>query len=259
MMTINDDIDDGDEVWLKILHNHGFSDNEVHEIYDIVCSSLQDIICNNTVSYALAACMYQYTWHSVEGVNGVIRSKNGSCAGTPLADITYVVAMAKVLFRFHSSLTAEQLDSSVELGGFVHNFVDVGYIDDNAKPVIAHASSIVKKVSDIARVATSTFVTFGMQLNWKPGKSEATVMFRGPHAKHARSRMAENNSSCTFGCHGKSYVFRFVSHYKHWAPTPVMEIVMLLKSRVNLLLFDPRATRLGPVSCPITASLSRNV
>ena len=40
---------------------------------------------------------------SIEGVPGVIATKSGSGAGTPLADLMYVVAMSKVMFQLRST------------------------------------------------------------------------------------------------------------------------------------------------------------
>ena len=93
------DIDCGDEKWLQSLGRAGFSDIEIESIYRELCTSIWNATEANTVSVALASCMYQYTWASTEGLSNVIQTITGSMAGTPLADLMYVLAISKVMVR----------------------------------------------------------------------------------------------------------------------------------------------------------------
>ena len=77
MRKIIFDIDGGDEAWLFALHNAWFSSDEVKEIYDEVCISMSALFECNTVSVALASCMYQYTWASTEGLPQIMHTVSG--------------------------------------------------------------------------------------------------------------------------------------------------------------------------------------
>ena len=103
------DIEGGDEKWLQTLHQVGFSESEIKDSYTEVCKSIENFFESNTVSTALAACMYQYTWASTEGLPNVMNTVSGSAAGTPLADLMYVVAMSKVMHKFRKDMEIENL------------------------------------------------------------------------------------------------------------------------------------------------------
>ena len=52
------DIEGGDEKWLHALACAGFSEQEVGDIYKEVCASLWQAVECNTISVALASCLY---------------------------------------------------------------------------------------------------------------------------------------------------------------------------------------------------------
>ena len=64
---------------------------------------------------------------------------NGSMAGTPLADITYVVAMSKVMINLRGQLAEQGLVARYvdPLDGTVKDVNEVGYIDDSAGAVFS--------------------------------------------------------------------------------------------------------------------------
>ena len=119
MRRIVFDIEGGDEKWLYSLHAAGFTEVEVKDIYSEVCRSLSSLFDCNTITFALAACMYQYTWASTEGLNTNLHTENGSAAGTPLADLMYVISISKVMLRLRSVLEAEGLVQHVQPMGVV--------------------------------------------------------------------------------------------------------------------------------------------
>ena len=119
------------------------------------------------------------------------------------------------MHKFHHNLQLEGIDHNISLEGESFELIDVGYIDDNAIPVVDRADSIVDKVTRIACIAHGTFVAFGMQLNWKQGKSEATVEFRGPNATKAKRVLSSNENRSVFTWHGTETALRFVDSYKH--------------------------------------------
>ena len=75
-----------------------------------------------------------------------MKTYNGCNAGTPLADVVYVLAMSKVLHKFRiarEALSPQTLlpntCSSLLFGGDNIPLHDVSYIDDTAVPVYALA------------------------------------------------------------------------------------------------------------------------
>ena len=113
MRKIVFDTDEGDERWLVSLREAGFSEHEIKDIYGEVCTSIDQLFNCNTVSLALASCMYQYTWASTEGLSSIMRTKSGSSAGTPLADLVYVIAISKVMFKLREKLEHQELVTKI--------------------------------------------------------------------------------------------------------------------------------------------------
>ena len=173
-----------------------------------------------SISRILACCMYQYTWASIEGVGSILHTKSGSAAGTPLADIVYVAAMSKVMVRLRDVMCSRGLRSYYLLEGVSYPLDEVGYVDDSAFPILSPADKLVDKTINVAVSACEVFCMFGMELNWKPGKSEALPIWSGPMSKKSRRDLVIGKGS-TVECVFKRVVFhlRFVSVYKHlWNP-----------------------------------------
>eukprot|EP00973_Karenia_brevis_P054796 7617438-Karenia_brevis.AAC.1 len=54
----------------------------------------------------------QYSWFTIEGLAGAMVFEDGTTAGTPMADIIFIAAMARVL---------SCLDAELESAGMIHN------------------------------------------------------------------------------------------------------------------------------------------
>ena len=84
-------------------------------------------------------------------------------------------------------------------------------------PLIAIACNIIQLLHDVATLAQLAYARFGLSVNFKPGKTEATVRFRGPGSEIARRRaLVTNNSvvSCASRI-GSPFELRLVQKYKH--------------------------------------------
>ncbi len=104
-------------------------------------------------------------WSSSEGLDGVLWSLLGTGSGAPLADITYTIAMSKVLTMLRRRLLIEGLVDFLESdpsqchpsGGEAVDvnipLSDVSYIDDSVVPVLGEPSLLVEKVSRCVDVA----------------------------------------------------------------------------------------------------------
>ena len=99
---------------------------------------------------------------------------------------------------------------SVEIEGVEYKLFDVGYVDDTALTVSAHAKDLVKKVARVAECAFATFLQFGMLLNLLAGKSECLPMWRGPYSNKARINLEDVGNICKCYVRQHEFILRFV-------------------------------------------------
>jgi len=220
-------IDDGDESWLKSLSNAGFSASDVKAIYDTVaelskwCIDADGNVISDSVNYdnlslKVAQHWFTHTWMSTEGIAGVFVTNVGCMAGTPFADLAFTVAISRILYVFRRSLHSDDLESHVIINGNDHKMSDVSFVDDTACPVCAPACSLASKVAAIARVALNTFKCFGLDLNFRSGKSECVLSFHGKGKQLAkRSLAACGNVTHFVNPNGIEIALHCVSVYKH--------------------------------------------
>jgi len=221
------DCDDGDEIWLRKLRAAGFDNDDIAAILEYVKQmSSWDIDCEgklipnlndgSSMSINMAKEWYRNTWISQEGISNVMLTVMGSLAGTPLADLVYTVAMARILCKLRSSLESNGLMSSVVINGNTHELQDASFVDDDSWPITGSASNIVSKTVSVAKTAFDTFASYAMPLNFEAGKSEAVVQFAGDGKREALRKMSKGAHVVNFSAIGGRIVsLRFVDGYKH--------------------------------------------
>jgi len=219
--------DGGDEAWFKSLHDSGFSREDVESIFAYVkfmASWQRDSEGNldTTISYdrTLAKAMVQEwfknTWLSQEGIDGVIVTHFGSLAGTPLADLLYSLAMARVLLNLRNSLKKDNLESSFFINETEIKCSDASFVDDVAMNIVAPASEIVDKSVCVASICYNVFACYAMKLNFSPGKSECVVKIHGTGKKACLKRLAQHNMLFPMEVVGNIPIsLLFVNEYKH--------------------------------------------
>ena len=185
--------DDGSE--------NGFSEADIGEIFDqIKCIhfsengegirySGNDI--GVSIAFAITQQLYSNTWVSVEGVPGCISATEGSCAGMPLADIIYSVAMSRVLNRIRSQLLKVEGNLSGELQqirikGTTHQLCEVSFYDDSAFSFLSEADRITDVTRDVVSVIIDVFRMFYLDVNMKKNKTEAIISAYGPGSKRSK-------------------------------------------------------------------------
>jgi hypothetical protein len=155
--------DGGDEAWLKSLQDSGFSSEDIESIVSYIkfmASWQLDSEGNHdpngcydqTLAKAMVKEWFKNTWLSQEGVDGVIVTHFGSLAGTPLADLLYSLAMARILLNLRNTLKNDNLESSVCINGVDTKCSDVSFVDDVAMNIVAPACDIVDKSVCVASV-----------------------------------------------------------------------------------------------------------
>ncbi len=217
---------DTDELWLRRLAASGFFQDDIDVIYGVVVGhawmishdSLPSVQskCNFLVQFS--SSFYRHTWFSQQSLPNVVHTARGSIAGMPLVDIMYALASSRVLDKFHQALCSEGLSSSI-VGNDQTPFqlCEVAYCDDTAILVVSDAPHLVNKVSLVTEVAVMVFMSFGLQVSFDSGKTEAAAFFSGAASKAARRSLAEIGNCSRFGLLGVMYALKFVKSYKHVA------------------------------------------
>ena len=220
------DVSDGDEIWISHLRASGFCDTDIIAIRDMVAQLASwDIDCDGNIiapdpNFSLTECLakqwFKCTWVSQEGIGKVIRNKIGCMAGTPLADLLFTVVVSRVLLICRKSIVSDGLQSIVTVDGKSFELSDASFVDDCAQPVSDVAHCIVDKTTMIASVLDRVFSCFQLELNFLEGKSEATVLFRGPGKKKALLGLTRSARQSSFSrCNGSEKILRWVHSYKH--------------------------------------------
>eukprot|EP00973_Karenia_brevis_P064121 8910553-Karenia_brevis.AAC.1 len=182
----------------------------------------------NTCALSLATEMHKHTWSSTEGLPGVVRTLRGTGAGLPLADVVYVVALAKVLRSLRSRLSAEGLIDTfqsndglnplVEANGYCDELLhDASYVDDTVVPIFGPPSEMLERIRRATGICVHVFIRYGMELNFKPGKSEVMIKWVGKHsqAQERKLTITMNNIITCPTFNGSFVDLRAVSMYRH--------------------------------------------
>jgi len=95
--------------------------------------------------------------------------------------------MSRVLRTMRRSLHNEGLETSLETsdGGGGVPLADVSFVDDMALPIVGSAAMITDHIADVCGIVYLTFLMYGMELNFSPGKSAVILKFQGPGKKKA--------------------------------------------------------------------------
>ena len=91
------DVCDGDEAWLRYLRSMGFNDVDVSELYRLATAFLFSKETAESTAFQFVEQLHCFTWSIMEGLVGVLQTKRGSLAGMPLADVVYILALAKII------------------------------------------------------------------------------------------------------------------------------------------------------------------
>ncbi len=130
---------------------------------------------------------YTNTWTSQEFIPNVTYTTAGSAAGTPFADLIYSLAMSRVLRTMRRSLHNEGLETSLKVPDMDREIplADVSFVDDMALPIVCPAAMLVNHIADVCGIVYLTFLMYGMELKFLPGKSAVVLRFQGPGKKSA--------------------------------------------------------------------------
>ena len=86
---------------------------------------------------ALLKELHTGTWASTEGLAGVLQFQSGTLAGTPIADLVFIVAFARVLRKVRMNLKEVGLFYPITTDGAAQYFEDAT-LDDHAGEMKKH-------------------------------------------------------------------------------------------------------------------------
>ena len=144
--------------------------------------------------HSVLSSLLANSWFVLQGLDALCEHSQGSIAGSPLADVVFMFAIAKVLRIFFQSCHDSNLldredypivDSIVCPGGTHESTPSQGpsYFDDLAVAIMDHsARTLLFRLRSIAAIAIDVFAGHGMPLNLAQGKTEASIKFRGEEA-----------------------------------------------------------------------------
>ena len=129
--------------------------------------------------------------------------------------------------------------------------MEVSFVHDVAIPVMTHAEDIARKSGCIVRCAVATFKIYGMELNFKPGKSEGIIGFFGPGSRIARAALARESMQTPFDA-GDDCLFRFVKAYQHVGTSIAVDLTMCeeVTKRCGMMCTEARNLSKSVLRCP---------
>ena len=107
---------DSDEAWLSFLSQQGFSPQDIQTIYDTIVFFASwkidhegNMLCDandltSPLMVNLTRAWYQNTWLSQDGIPNVIHTGVSSLAGTPLADIVFIISVSRTIMWISSNM-----------------------------------------------------------------------------------------------------------------------------------------------------------
>jgi hypothetical protein len=172
------------------------------------------------------------SWFMVRGSRRCILPSLGVRPGDPPADVVFAIAFAAFLKLLNAELAARGLQPTVAVAGpgifrdsdALPDRVTVPeqtYMDDTALPIEAdEAGEIFGMLENAVDAVIRVAKTFGLQVNFAPGKTEAVKGLHGRGLVAARQRLAELEVETEAGripvlpVHGAAGL-RIVEAYKH--------------------------------------------
>ena len=177
---------------------------------------------------ALVAEMHEGSWFAIEGMRTITTTAKGAKPGDPFGDIVFNFLMARVLRRAKSDMAAQGLVESVPIRGTgVFPCVEQGlsrasltgadYIDDAVFFVrAARPEDLLAKLGAVTAMVVQTLARLGLEINFKPGKTEAVVSIHGRGAKATKEELAcRTEQTLDLNVDGEQVKLRIVNEYVH--------------------------------------------
>ena len=179
----------GDEKWLLHLTMCGFSSEQAASIMSLSVDLLKwEEAGGSEHSFAIVCEAHHNTWFTTEGLKSAVVFLQGVAAGTPLADVLFLIGAAVVFGSMESQLRNSDLRCSLDASGatdFWNSdlsdaidegeqvvFSQVSYVDDLGAPGFCTAHVILQTLADKSAIIFNALASFLLEMNLSAGKSE---------------------------------------------------------------------------------------
>jgi hypothetical protein len=200
---------------LGVLHEHSLElANWINDTGGLLCGAGVDAAVTD-----LVASLHAGSWFQLPNDDSYIVSIAGGRQGCKLGALVfnaiYSVALARVkaeLSRLDAMLYVKRkqtepfwtgegaqfsFDSACITDPEFEHVVEVTYVDDEAIHVAATSPKILMcAIPVLMRNLCQTFRYFGFKINWKPGKTECFLKFRGKHSEAQRKKLTLQDGQC---------------------------------------------------------------
>ena len=157
----------------------------------------------------LLRSLHTGSWFKVGEAEGYLHVKCGGRQGCRFGGVLFNLAYARALKRFVADAANEGIVLRLRFWhgrapGHTHGpedseevVFDVTFVDDEAIVLTAAVPKTLKrKFERVVNLLVKTFAFFGFTINWKPGKTEASIKFRGKGAKALQEQLAIDEEKC---------------------------------------------------------------
>ena len=185
--------------------------------------------------------LHSGSWMRFEDADAVVQTTGGR-QGCKLGGVVFGAIYAQAIKRVRQRLFLEGLhlhlpcvtsrqpwcqtdgeDTNTHSQGRRNaDIIDVTFGDDEAIMLAERTPvALSKAITLLLEAVTATFVDFGLQLNWRRGKSEMMVQFTGKHAVRQLEllRTPEGGLAFLLPDGFGDHVLHIVDHYKHLGAT----------------------------------------
>ena len=192
---------ESEEQWRRHLHNCGYTVADANATVALALTVAEWMQAGASQhAIALLSASHATSWFSIDGLEAVTKFMKGALAGTSLADIIFVVTMARVLTVLEVELAKKSLVTELGENGAAAFFgrdeddtpleskmLSPVWVDDLAIPILAPSSGIVVSLQAAFACVYEVFLRFHLDINLKKGKTEIMVACNGKGAKLAHS------------------------------------------------------------------------
>ena len=204
---------------LDVVHHHAHSTNFMDGL--------------DTATLRAATDAHQHTWMTLAKHDQIYQVHRGCRPGSPIADVCFNAIMAIALQELQTFVDEHSVVKEVH-PRFPLPTPIAAWVDDVAVPLLATAPDKLDSVlHDVAHFAQQLFASFGLLLNMKPGKTSATVAYRGPLApQHRKQRHIEQMNFFPLSEHSSLHI---APKYEYLGTTfvPTGYIAEEVRHRIN--------------------------
>ena len=150
---------------------------------------------------ALVAALHTKAWFSIDNIEGVISTSRGGRQGCKLGSDIFNAAYEQALSDMRVAMRENGIILRVRVNGSEplwttgaddtslsddhdwQDIIDVTYVDDEAALITAKSPRALNRAIHIMlEIYAATFNKYGLSINWRPGKIEGVLVYRGKHS-----------------------------------------------------------------------------